>query len=113
MRKIQEGGWILAIAFHPTLQQIIFGGSDMKLKLKCLDLNGEETMPEEIGATNKEIMCVSWNKDCMVKPRSRSVKTMRESQRHSRSSSMTMFKAERELDRRSKPLKCMNKNSTN
>jgi hypothetical protein len=47
--------------FHPTLMQIVFGGKEQKIK--SLDLNNEETKPEEIETTNNEISNILFNSD--------------------------------------------------
>ena len=47
--------------FHPTLKKIIFGG--YKQTLKWLDINKEDSKPEEIGRTEWAIFSIDVNKD--------------------------------------------------
>ena len=62
MRQIKEEKAVRVIAFHPTLHQVIFGGSGENIK--SLDLTREDTTPEEIGTTNKTIFGLVLSNDC-------------------------------------------------
>ena len=49
VRKIKEPKDIWAVVFHPTQKKIIFGGGEEKLK--CLDIDNQNSKAEEMGTT--------------------------------------------------------------
>ena len=52
---------IHAVVFHPTQKKIIFGGREEKLK--CLDIDNENSKAEDMGTTEKWIYSIGLNKD--------------------------------------------------
>ena len=61
VRKIKEPKQILAVVFHPTQKKIIFGGGEKKLK--CLDIDNQNSKAEEMATTKDEIKNIGLNKD--------------------------------------------------
>ena len=49
------------MVFHPTQKKIIFGGWEKKLK--CLDIDNQNSEAEEMGTTQIVIWSIGLNKD--------------------------------------------------